>query len=426
MPYLVGPMQHHIQGHKELTETNEIVKTHCDEVAIPLTVGSHVCKPMVQIGDHVKIGQIIGLRDDKFYVPVFSSVSGDVLAIEKRMSARLLPADHVIIKNDHRDDKELFSEINLDSKREDIVDFMKEIGLLGQGGAGFPSYLKYATDKCETLIINAVECEPYITADVRYIEENLEDFKDGVKVLFKASAAKNCVIGIKVTHKVLIEKLKELFKNEENIEVRALKDVYPMGWERTLTFAVLGKRYDKLPIEVGAIVSNATTAITLAKSIKTRTYVYERLVTVSGDNIKKPQNVICRIGTPISKLFDICGGIINGPAIILMGGPMMGVSVTKDEVAITPINNAVLAFEDKTIKSYPCLRCGRCVEHCPSSLEPVSIVEAYKFTDIDKLSLLHVNDCVECGMCTYICPSKIDVTENIRRAKKLYAVRGKK
>ena len=426
MPYLIGPMKHHIEGYKELTETNEIAKVHCDEVAIPLSVGSHVCKPMVQIGDHVKIGQIVGLRDDRFYVPVFSSVSGDVVAIEKRMSARLLPADHVIIKNDHRDDKVLFSEITLDSKREDIINYMKEIGLLGQGGAGFPAYLKYATDKCETLIINAVECEPYITADVRYIEENLEDFKDGVKTMFKASAARNCVIGIKNTHKELIQKLIELFKGEENIEVRSLKDVYPMGWERTLTFEILKKRYDKLPIEVGAIVSNATSAITLAKSIKTRTYVYERIVTVSGDNIKKPQNVICRMGTTVSELFEKCGGIINGPAIILMGGPMMGTSVTKDEVAITPINNAVLAFEDKNVKSYPCLRCGRCVEHCPSSLEPVSIVEAYKFTDIDRLGLLHVNDCVECGMCTYICPSKIDVTENIRRAKKLYAVKVKK
>lgn len=426
MPYLIGPMQHHIEGHKDLTETNEILRTHSDEVAISLTVGSHVCKPMVQIGDHVKIGQIIGLRDDRFYVPVFSSVSGDVLAIEKRMSARLLPAEHVIIKNDHRDEKELFSEISLDASKEDIVDFMKEIGLLGQGGAGFPSYLKYATDKCETLIINAVECEPYITADVRYIEENLEDFKDGVKVMFKASGAKNCVIGIKVTHKFLIDKLVDLFKDEINIEVRALKDVYPMGWERTLTYAVLNKRYDKLPIEVGAIVSNATTAITLAKSIKTRTYVYERLVTVSGNNIKKPHNVMCRMGTPISKLFEICGGIDDGPAIVLMGGPMMGTSVTKDEVTITPINNAVLAFKEETVDSYSCLRCGRCVEHCPSSLEPVSIVEAFKFTDLDRLSLLHVMDCVECGMCTYICPSKIEVTENIRRAKKLYSLRGKK
>lgn len=426
MPYLIGPMKHHIEGHKELTETNEIGRAHCDEVAIALTIGSHACKPMVQVGDYVKVGQLIGLRDDHFYVPVFSSVSGEVVAIEKRMSARLLPCEHVVIKDNHENEKVLFSEISLDSSREEIINFMKEIGLLGQGGAGFPAYLKYQTDKCETLIINAVECEPYITADIRNIEENIEDFKDGVKVMFRTSLAKKCIIAIKETHKELIEKLIVLFKDEDNIEIRALKDVYPMGWERTLTYEVLGKRYNKLPIEVGAIVTNATTAITLASTIKTRTYVYERIVTVSGDNIKHPKNILCKIGTPISKLFEVCGGIDDGPAIVLMGGPMMGVSVTKDEVTITPINNAVLAFKDKEIKDYPCLRCGRCVEHCPSSLQPVSLVEAYRFQNVEQLETLHVMDCVECGMCTYICPSKIEVTENIRRAKKLYAVKHKK
>lgn len=426
MPSLIGPMQNHIEGHKELTEKNEIARVHCNELAIALTVGAHACKPMVKVGDYVKIGQIIGLRDDHFYVPIFSSVSGEVVAIEKRMSARLLPCEHVVIEDNHKEEKVHFSNVNFDSSREEIINYMKEIGLLGQGGAGFPSYLKYQTDKCETLIINAVECEPYITADIRNIEENIEDFKAGVKVLFKTSLAKKCVIAIKGIHTQLIGELKDLFKDEENIEVRTLKNVYPMGWERTLTYEVLGKRYNKLPIEAGAIVSNATTAITLAKTIKTKTYVNERIVTVSGDNIKKPKNVLCKIGTPISKLFEVCGGIKESPTIVLMGGPMMGVSVTKDEVSITSINNAVLAFKDKEIKKYPCLRCGRCVEHCPSSLEPVSIVEAYEYTDIDRLEKLHVTDCVECGMCTYICPSKIEVTENIRRAKKLYAVRNKK
>ena len=426
MTFLIGPMQHHIAGHKDLTENKDILKVDSDEVAISLTIGSHTATPLVQVGDHVKIGQLIGKREDKFYVPVFSSVSGEVVAIEKRMSARLAPAEHIIIKNDHQDEKVNFRDINFDATKEDLINYMKEIGLLGQGGAGFPSYLKYSTDKCETLIINAVECEPYITADICNVERNLEDFKDGVKVLFRISGAKKCYIGIKETHAETISKLKELFNGENGIEVKALKDVYPMGWERTLTYSILGKRYDKLPIEVGAIVTNATTAITLAQTIKTKTYVYERYVTVAGDHLRDPHNVLCRIGTPIRELFEACGGIEVSPAIILMGGPMMGTSVTKDEVTITPINNAVLVFDYKEEEKWACLRCGRCVEHCPSSLEPVSISEAYQYTDVDRLATLHVMDCVECGMCTYICPSKIDVTENIRRAKKLFALRGKK
>ena len=181
MTFLIGPMQHHIAGHKDLTENKDILKVDSDEVAISLTIGSHTATPLVQVGDHVKIGQLIGKREDRFYVPVFSSVSGEVVAIEKRMSARLAPAEHIIIKNDHQDEKVNFRDINFDATKEDLINYMKEIGLLGQGGAGFPSYLKYSTDKCETLIINAVECEPYITADICNIERNLEDFNDGIK-----------------------------------------------------------------------------------------------------------------------------------------------------------------------------------------------------------------------------------------------------
>lgn len=426
MTFLIGPMQHHIDGRKEFTEGKDILKIDCDEVAISLTIGSHTATPLVQVGDHVKIGQLIGKRDDRFYVPVFSSVSGEVVAIEKRMSARLAPAEHIVIRNDHLDEKVEFPCISFDASKEEVINYMKETGLLGQGGAGFPAYLKYQTDKCETLIINAVECEPYITADICNIENHYEDFKDGVKLLFRISGAKNCIIGIKKTHPKVIDELNNLFKDENGIEVRALKDVYPMGWERTLTYAVLKKRYDKLPIEVGAIVTNATTAITLAQSIKSKCFVYERYVTVTGNNLRDSHNVLCRIGTPIRELINACGGIEVSPAIIIMGGPMMGTSVTKDEVAITPINNAVLIFEYRQTEPWACLRCGRCVEHCPSSLEPVSIKEAYEFTDVDRLTTLHVMDCVECGMCTYICPSKIDVTENIRRAKKLFALRAKK
>lgn len=425
MAFLIGPMHKHMEGHKEATENNEVVKIHCDEVAISMAIGSHVCTPCVQVGDKVQIGDLIGKRDDKLYVPVFSSVSGEVVAIEKRMSASLRPAEHIIIKNDHIDKRKTFNSISLDSSREEIIAYMKEIGLLGQGGAGFPSYLKYQTDKCETLLINAIECEPYITADIRNIEMNMDSFKFGVKLLFKASNAKVCKIGIKETHKELIEELKLLFKDEKDIEVIACRDLYPMGWERTLTYELLHKRYQKLPIEVGAIVSNATTAITLAKTAEEKHYQYERIITVSGDNCKEPHNVICRIGTEIKYLFKACEGAIEDPAIIIMGGPMMGNSVTKDEVTITPISNAVNLFKVKEYEEFPCLRCGRCVEHCPSSLEPVTITEAYKFNDFDRLEQLHVNDCVGCGMCTYICPSKIEVTELVRRAKNILALKKK-
>jgi len=425
MAFLIGPMQHKIKGQKEYTEKNEIIHLDINQVEISTLVGTHLCTPCVKVGDEVKIGTLIAKREDKMYVPIFSSVSGKVVAIEKKMSTSLKPVDYIIIENNHKDDKEQFSEISLKSSREQIINFMKEIGLVGQGGAGFPTYIKYSTDKCETLIINAIECEPFITSDIRNIENNLDDFIDGVKLMYRVSHAKESYVCIKETHKELASKLIDLFADEHFINVKICKDVYPMGWERTLTYTVLNKRYDKLPIEVGAIVSNATSLITLAKTIKNRTYVYERIVTVSGDNVKEPHNVMCRIGTPISKLLEVCGGVVKSPANIIVGGPMMGKCVTKEEVSITSIVNAITIFEEKKYREYSCLRCGRCVEHCPSSLEPVSIMEAYKFTDVDRLVHLHAKDCVECGMCTFICPSKIEVTENIRRAKQLLALKGK-
>jgi len=425
MAFLIGPMQHHIEARKKGTESNEILHVNSDVVSISTAIGTHNATVCVNVGDEVKIGTLIAKRDDRFYVPVYSSVSGHVVAIEKKMSAGLRPADCVIIENNHKDEYEKFSAIDFTSNKEDVLSYMKEIGLLGQGGAGFPSYIKYATDKCETLIINAVECEPYITADYRNILENLNSFKKGVDLLCRISNAKKCLIGVKSYHKELVCSLKELFIGDDIVEIKELKDVYPMGWERTLTYSCIGKRYNKLPIEVGVIVSNATTVITLAKSIEEGHYQNRRIVTVSGDNINNPHNVDCYIGASVKELIEVCGGLIEDNCHIIMGGPMMGTCVTKDEVSITPISNAVNLFKEKKVVEYACLRCGRCVEHCPSSLEPVSIVEAYKFNDFDRLEHLHANDCVECGMCTYICPSKIEVTEHIRRAKKLMALKKK-
>lgn len=427
MPFLIGPMSKKLRSEKHLTSEAEVLTYDAEVIALPLTTGAQEGKALVQVGDHVKIGQMIGLRDDRFYVPFYSPVSGEVIGFEKRMSARLKPCDHVLIKNDFKDEKQyLENVIDENSSREEIINFMKTIGLLGQGGAGFPTYIKYNTDKCECLIINAVECEPYLTADAYNIEENFDDFVAGVKLMFKASQAKVCKIGIKKYHKELIEKLGKAFLETPDIRICPVRDVYPMGWERTLVFELLDKRYGMLPIEAGAIVSNATSAITLAQAMRTKLPMYKRVITVSGENLKEPHNIVCRLGTSVHDLIELCGGVKESPANILMGGPMMGTCITKDEVCINTITNGITIYKHEEIKPMACLRCGRCVEHCPSSLEPVSINEAFKINDVNRLEKLHVLDCVECGMCTYICPSKIEVTEGIRRAKRFYNLRRKK
>lgn len=423
MAFTIGPMHLHINGHKDLTEKKDLICIDSDIVEVSMNVGSHTAECKVKKGDKVKIGDLLGLRDDRFYVPIYSSCSGEVVEIKKKLATNHQEADCVVIKNDHKDDKKDIGKIDLNSTKEEIIDFMKKIGLLGQGGAGFPSYLKYQTDKCETLIINAVECEPYITSDITNIEENIELFKLGVELMLKASNAKKCCIGIKKTHGEMIAKLNGLFDSKD-IEVKALNDVYPMGWERTLVYEVLKKRYDKLPIEVGAIVSNASSAIALAYAATNGYPSYQKIVTVSGDNISNPANIRCRIGTPVKELIEACGGVKNPNSNLVLGGPMMGNSVESDEISITSIVNAVSLFEDSEYEEIACLNCGACLRNCPSSLQPAIVNKALEKGNVEMLKKLEVMDCVECGLCSYTCPSRIHLTEKMRQAKAL--VRGGK
>ncbi len=429
MSFLIGPMRKHINGHKELTAHNEILSLpKLEKVYIPITMGNAKIEVKVKENDSVKVGDVVALRNDHFYVPVFASVSGKVLGIEKRMGSNLKPADHLVIENDGQYTKaEGLSTLSLEeASAEKIIDFMKEKGLVGCGGAGFPTYVKYNTDKCETLIINAVECEPYITSDAQGMGLNKDLFHLGVKAMFKASKAKKCMVGIKVSKKDLIPVLQDLFKDDKGIEVCPVPDVYPMGWERTLVYELIHKRYDRLPIEVNCIVSNATTAIMLGEAMTSGMPIVEKIVTVSGDAIKEPHNVRCRVGTPFSALVEACGGYTSETVSLIAGGPMMGTSVIKDEVVVASSTNALTILAYKPVESLKCLRCGQCVEHCPSGLEPVNISNALKANDVDRLEKLRPMDCIECGMCTYICPSKIEVTENVRKAKRLMALRVKK
>ena len=426
MSFLIGPMRQHLDGHKDLTAHNEILTLSPDTVAIRLSLGPTALTPLVKEGDKVKIGDKVAERNDHFYVPIYSSVSGTVKGIVKRSGTDLKPTDHIIIENDHLDTKAEGKFLKADASKQEIIDYMKEIGLCGQGGAGFPSYIKFNTDKCETLIVNAVECEPYITADARNMEENMDYLKQGIKFAMVASSAKKGVIAIKEYKKEMIGKLQELVKDIDNFSVLPVPDVYPMGWERTVLFEVTHKRYNKLPIEVGCVVSNVTSIIELAKSAATGLPIYEKYVTVSGDAVKEPHNVKARVGSSFEDLLNTCGGVTEDKVVLLSGGPMMGASVIKTEVVTNTFANAVTCLKYVEPDTIKCLRCGSCIDHCPSGLEPVNIANANKTKDFDALAKLKAVDCVECGMCTYVCPSKIEVTENVRRAKKAMLARMKK
>lgn len=420
MSFLIGPMIKRITGYKNLTDHNEIIKIKAsDRVYFPLVLSGKELTLKVNINDRVKIGQVLAERNDHFYVPIFSSVSGTVENIEEFKDGGLI-YKQLVVKNDYLD--EFVEEEKLDytsASKEEIIEFMKKKGLTGQGGAGFPTYFKYQTDKCETLVINAVECEPYITSDARMIQEYADYFKTGILAMLKASQAKKVLIGIKEYKKALIKQINELFVDYPNIELKAVKDAYPLGWEAGLIYQITKKRYNKLPIEIGMIVSNATTAICLAKSMETGYPIYEKMVTVSGNAVGKPANCICRVGTKASELLTVCGVNNDIDINVIMGGPMMGVAYENADVAITSISNAITVLKYKKVNPIPCLRCGDCVDYCPVGLQPCNINQAVVANDVMRISKLKAMDCIECGMCTYVCPSKIAVTQGIRDAKKV-------
>lgn len=421
MSLLIGPMQMKILGHKKLTLHKEVEQIKVPkEIYIPLALGRGTIEVVVKEGDYVKIGDLLAYKDKPFYVPVFATVSGIVKGVKNIATSREHSCDHLIIENDFL---EVFNEgrtldINLASKDE-IVDFIKEKGIVGLGGAGFPMYVKYQTNECENLIINAVECEPYITADDKMMTEFKADFKLGIQALLKASNASKCYIAIKKYKKDLYNILTELFSDIPSVVIAKVKDVYPMGWERTLIYELFKKRYDKLPIEVKCVVSNASSVISFAQAITKGHIIYQKMVTVSGDGIVEPKNVLVRIGTPLKDIIEHCGGFNNENIHLILGGPMMGVSCNNLDTVVNTTLNALTILKVVKFESIACLRCGQCVDYCPAGLIPCNINQAVKAQDAKRAIKLNAIDCIECGMCTYVCPSKLAVTEGVRAAKRL-------
>ena len=422
MSILTGPMRFHLDGQKELTAHKAVLTLpEPDDLYIPLVNGRAACTPTVKEGDEVKVRQQIGEPSDAFwYVPIFSPVSGTVVGIEKRMTTMLKPGDHLHIRNDHKHTTmQPFKPMNYEAaSREELLEFVKKAGMAGLGGAGFPTFNKYSKPEgIELFIINAVECEPYLTADYANSMENAELMREGALALLKLSAAPKGKIAVKEDKKDLIEVLHKQFDGTP-IEVAEVPDIYPAGWERTLIYMLTGKRYDRLPAEAGCILNNVSTCIALGNALKNGMPITTKYLTVSGDGVTTPQNVVAPVGTPASEIIKACGGYVGEDCLLIAGGPMMGRTIPNDQFVIGIANNGLTVLQHREEFSVKCLRCGKCTETCPSGLMPVRINQAEKAKDIDTLKKLSIMDCIECGLCTYICPSKLDVTEGIRRAKR--------
>lgn len=418
-----GPMRQHIKGYKTLSDHVDILNVKAGkEVYIPLICGASTnLDVLVKEGDNVSIGTKIAVCNERNVVPIYASVSGTVKGTVKRMHASLKPIEHLVIENDRKDTLiRSFTPLNYETAdREALITFMMEAGIIGLGGAGFPAYIKYKFAKdVQKLIINAVECEPFITADYKMMQAHKEELITGILAMRKMAMASTAVIAIKKTHPDLIEFTKRVFQGISGVEVCAVPDVYPMGWERVLVREIMHKEYDKLPGEVGAIVNNATTAIAFGNALLHGSAIVEKTLTVSGTAVKHPQNVTVPVGVPVSEVVAACGGYTCDNVKLIAGGPMMGKTIVNDLFVIDRNMNAITILENKPYNSIACLRCGKCSDHCPAGLQPVKIAQAVRIKDQDTMKRLSALDCIECGLCTYICPSRLDVTENVRIAKR--------
>lgn len=394
-------------------------------VYFPLVAGNNAaCDPLVKVGDKVKVGTRIAFRQ-QFSVPLFSSVSGTVSAIEKRMNVITgRPCDHVVIENDFKMEHDaLLEKVNLDAPKEHIVEAIKEAGIVGLGGAGFPTWLKYNNVKgIHTVLINAVECEPYLTTDYTLSKLNATKIVEGARYLQKAAEAKELVIAIKVKKEAARDALIEASKEYSDIKVVEVPDRYPMGWEATLIYELYKKRYNRLPSEVGIVVNNSTTAMSVYEALVEGKVITQRLITVSGNVVKNPTNVYVPVGTLAEVVLNEFDIDEEKEFSLLPGGPMTSNPARDASFALQTNHGGLTLLEKVKFRTIPCLRCGKCTANCPAGLQPVEIMRAFDARDYVRLEKLETLRCVDCGLCSYVCPSNIELTDLMKKSKTILRV----
>ncbi len=424
---------------KELTKNKPVkVAEAPKEVVIPMSM--HIgapCKPLVKRNDHVYIGQKIGEEQGFVSVPIHASVSGTVKAVEERQHPNGNLVMSVIIENDGLDEFDPNIEVPPDyttMEPQEIINHIKDYGIVGIGGATFPTHVKLTIpeDKTvDTVILNGAECEPYITCDDTLMQENPELVIQGLKIIMKAIGVDKGYIGIEDNKPEAISIMTDAASNEPNITVVPLKTKYPQGAEKQLITAVTGREVPSggLPADAGVVVNNVGTAAQIAKSFNTGIPFYEKLVTVTGEAVSEPQTLSVRLGTPFQEAIDQAGGFKKEPGKIISGGPMMGVAQFTTEVPVIKSTSGILCFDEEQAQlpePTDCIKCGKCVEVCPIRLQPFQMSAFALQNDWDECEALNVMDCIECGSCSFVCPAKRPLLSSFRTAKRSIAKRGKK
>ena len=395
-----------------------------DRVTISMSQhGGVPCVPLVKPGDEVKTGQLIGDSDAFMSAPVHASISGKVTDITRLMNVFGKYHDAVVIERGEEeklDGSVRPPEVN---GRESFIAAIRASGLVGLGGAGFPTHIKLAFDpntaKIDTLVINGAECEPYITSDDRTFIENGEAVADGIRLVLKYLEIERAVIGIESNKPSAIKRMKELTENDENISVAVLRSVYPQGAEKVLIQSAVGRtvRAGELPGAAGCLVLNCSTAAFISDYMKTGMPLIKRRVTIDGDAVKEPLNLLVPVGAHASDVIRAAGADIS-PARAVFGGPMMGQAFYDPETPVTKTCNAITLFSGaRDIRGSACIRCGRCIKACAMGLMPTLLEHAYDRRDAKALKKLGVNLCMDCGACSYVCPAKRDLAEKNQLAK---------
>lgn len=419
-------------------EGKELSKDHPIEKYLPkgdlvYPLSQHIgapSVPCVKKGDTVLAGQKIADAGGFVSVPLHASVSGTVKGIEKRLNATGSMVDCIVIENDQQYQETEFQEARLeDLTKEEILNRIKEGGVVGMGGAGFPTHVKLAPkdpSKIEYILVNGAECEPYITSDYRRMIEEPEKIVKGLQVILTLFDSAKGYICIEDNKPDCIAKMKELVKDIDRIEVKEMMTKYPQGGERTLIYAATGREINSsmLPADVGCVVDNVETVISVYKAVILGRPVNSRVVTVTGDGIKEPKNLLVLAGTDMSELVDAAGGLKGKIAKAISGGPMMGFALYDLHVPCTKTTSAFLFLEHDAVSEAQeiqtaCINCGRCVSVCPGHVLPARLAKLAERGDMAGFEALDGMECCECGCCSYICPAKRPLTQSIKSMRKM-------
>ncbi len=425
----------HPEENKLSAEVATVVAPLPKQAIFPLS--QHIgapAKPVVKRGDKVKVGTLIAEAGGFVSAPIYSSVSGTVAKIDSAFDATGYRKPVIIINVEGDEWEETIDrsktletlEKHPELTPEEIVERIKVAGVTGMGGAGFPTFIKLCPPpgaKAECVIINAVECEPYITSDYRLMMEHADEILVGLNLLMKAAKVEKGYIGIETNKPEAIRLLSEKTASDPRIEVVPLKQRYPQGGEKQLVDAVIRRQVPAppaIPVNVGAIVQNVGTAFAVYEAVMKRKPLFERYTTVTGKQLKNPGNFLVRMGTPMKDLIEICGGMPEGDNKLLAGGPMMGKALTTDEVPVCKGTNSVTIIsgdEARRKPADPCIRCGKCVNVCPMGLEPYLLATCSAKKMWEKVEAEDITSCIECGSCQFTCPSHRPILDNIRFGK---------